>query len=101
MDKIIESVLLGTIQGVTEFLPISSSAHLKIFPWLFNFTEISLTTTLYEFKEIDSSSISAYKAVVVILLIIISSPFVRKLFEDLKNKREAAKAEALAGKETN
>ena len=60
-----------------------------------------LTTTLYKFKEIDSSSISAYKAVVVILLIIISSPFVRKLFEDLKNKREAAKAEALAGKETN
>ena len=62
-----------------------------------------LTTTLYKFKEIDSSSISAYKAVVVILLIIISSPFVRKLFEDFKNKREAAKAEALkagAGKET-
>ena len=62
-----------------------------------------LTTTLYKFKEIDSSSISAYKAVVVILLIIISSPFVRKLFEDFKNKREAAKAEtakAGAGKET-
>ena len=62
-----------------------------------------LTTTLYKFKEIDSSSISAYKAVVVILLIIISSPFVRKFFEDQKNKREAAKAEALkaaAGKET-
>jgi simple sugar transport system permease protein len=58
-----------------------------------------LTTTLYKFKEIDSSSISAYKAVVVILLIIISSPFVRKLFDDFKNKREAAKAEALAGKE--
>ena len=59
-----------------------------------------LTTTLYKFKEIDSSSISAYKAVVVILLIIISSPFVRKLFDDLKNKREAAKTEALAGKES-
>ena len=62
-----------------------------------------LTTTLYKFKEIDSSSISAYKAVVVILLIIISSPFVRKFFEDQKNKREAAKAEALkvsAGKES-
>ena len=62
-----------------------------------------LTTTLYKFKDIDSSSISAYKAVVVILLIIISSPFVRKLFEDQKNKREAAKAEALkaaAGKES-
>ena len=62
-----------------------------------------LTTTLYKFKEIDSSSISAYKAVVVILLIIISSPFVRTRIEDLKNKREAARAEALkaaAGKET-
>ena len=52
-----------------------------------------LTTTLYKFKEIDSSSISAYKAVVVILLIIISSPFVRRWFDDLKNKREAAKSE--------
>lgn len=59
-----------------------------------------LTTTLYKFKEIDSSSISAYKAAVVILLIIISSPFVRKFFEDRKNRREAAKAEALAGKES-
>ena len=59
-----------------------------------------LTTTLYKFKEIDSSSISAYKAVVVILLIIISSPFVRKFFDDLKNKREAARAEKLAGKES-
>jgi len=59
-----------------------------------------LTTTLYKFKEIDSSSISAYKAVVVILLIIISSPFVRKKIDDIKNRREAAKAEALTGKES-
>jgi len=41
MDKIIEAVLLGGIQGVTEFLPISSSAHLKVFPWLFNWSDIS------------------------------------------------------------
>ena len=59
-----------------------------------------LTTTLYKFKEIDSSSISAYKAVVVIILIIISAPIVRKWFEDTKNKREAAKADALARKES-
>ncbi len=39
--KIIESVLLGLIQGMTEFLPISSSAHLKFFEWLFNWTEIT------------------------------------------------------------
>ena len=53
------------------------------------------------FKEIDSSSISAYKAVVVILLIIISSPYIRKRFDDLKNKRLAAKAQANVGKEAN
>jgi undecaprenyl-diphosphatase len=30
----IEAVLLGVLQGLTEFLPISSSAHLAIFPQL-------------------------------------------------------------------
>ena len=31
----LEAVLLGVLQGITEFLPISSSAHLAIFPQLF------------------------------------------------------------------
>jgi len=31
----IKAVLLGILQGLTEFLPISSSAHLRIFPELF------------------------------------------------------------------
>jgi undecaprenyl-diphosphatase len=31
------AILLGTIQAITEFLPISSSAHLLILPWLFGF----------------------------------------------------------------
>ena len=39
--KIIEAIILGIIQGVTEFIPISSSAHLEVVPWLFNWTEIS------------------------------------------------------------
>jgi undecaprenyl-diphosphatase len=30
---ILESIFLGALQGVTEFLPISSSAHLIILPW--------------------------------------------------------------------
>ena len=57
-----------------------------------------LTTTLFRMK-VSSSAISAYKAIVVILLIIMSSPFIRKWLADMKNKRLAAKAEARVGKE--
>lgn len=33
--SIIEAILLGIVQGLTEFLPISSSAHLVMVPFLF------------------------------------------------------------------
>lgn len=36
MMNIFQAVLLGVIQGLTELLPISSSAHLTIIPWIFN-----------------------------------------------------------------
>ncbi|MBR2290347.1 MAG: undecaprenyl-diphosphate phosphatase [Clostridia bacterium] len=32
---VLQSFILGLIQGLAEFLPVSSSAHLKIFPWIF------------------------------------------------------------------
>jgi len=37
------AIIMGTVQGLGEFLPISSSAHLVIFPWLFNFPTPGLT----------------------------------------------------------
>lgn len=39
---ILEVVFLSVIQGVTEFLPISSSAHLFLTPWIFNFPDPGL-----------------------------------------------------------
>jgi len=35
MTEIVRALILGIIQGVAEFAPISSSAHLIIVPWLF------------------------------------------------------------------
>ena len=37
---IFQALILGTVQGLTEFLPVSSSAHLNLFPWVFNWQEM-------------------------------------------------------------
>ena len=41
MNEIFQALILGIVQGLTELLPISSSAHLNLFPWIFGWNEIS------------------------------------------------------------
>ena len=48
---ILQAIILGIIQGVTELLPISSSAHLNIIPWIFGWTET--TNFNVEFNAFD------------------------------------------------
>jgi undecaprenyl-diphosphatase len=40
---ILQAVILGIVQGLGEFLPISSSAHLVLIPWAFGWQDPGLT----------------------------------------------------------
>src|SRR5215204_4102835 len=40
MEEILKAILLGVVQGLTEFLPISSTAHLRIIPSFFGWKDI-------------------------------------------------------------
>src|SRR5574344_1896729 len=41
--SLFESIIMGIVQGIAEFLPISSSGHLAIFKAIFNLKEVGLT----------------------------------------------------------
>jgi undecaprenyl-diphosphatase len=45
---ILKSIILGLVQGATEFIPVSSSAHLIIVPWLLGWTDPALTSLPFD-----------------------------------------------------
>lgn len=46
MEELIEAFVVGVLQGLTEFIPVSSSAHLALSPWIFGFESSRLVGTL-------------------------------------------------------
>lgn len=45
---ILQAIILGGIQGLTELLPISSSAHLTIIPWMLGWTNSEVFNLSFE-----------------------------------------------------
>ncbi|HEX7593237.1 MAG TPA: undecaprenyl-diphosphatase UppP [Anaerolineae bacterium] len=45
---ILQAIILGIVQGLAEFIPISSSAHLIIVPWLFGWNDPVLDSLTFD-----------------------------------------------------
>jgi undecaprenyl-diphosphatase len=43
-----QAIILGLVQGLTEFIPISSSAHLVIIPWLFSWNNAAIDSLTFD-----------------------------------------------------
>jgi len=46
--SIIQAIILGVVQGLTELLPISSSAHLYLIPWVLGWDKVQSFQIAFE-----------------------------------------------------
>ena len=77
--NILQSIVLGIIQGITEFFPISSSGHLVIFPYFFNWDYIPLYFTVtVHFATLAAVVTVFYKEIFRIIREVILGIFIRK-----------------------
>ena len=81
--NIVQAIILGIIQGLTEFLPISSTAHLRIIPALVGWNDPGAAfTAVIQFGTLIAVLIFFYKDIVSITSGVIKGIVTRKLFHN-------------------
>ncbi|NTU58103.1 MAG: undecaprenyl-diphosphate phosphatase [Chlorobiaceae bacterium] len=80
--NLFQAIVLGIVQGLTEFLPISSSAHLRIVPALFGWEDPGAAfTAIIQIGTLAAVLIYFAKEIVSITTAVISGLLKRKPFE--------------------
>lgn len=77
---ILQSIIMGGVQGITEFLPISSSAHLIVIPWFFTISEANINPLTYDVMLHFGSLLA--------VLLLYGKKFVRVVIEGLVDFRD-------------
>lgn len=80
MLDILHALILGIVQGATEFLPVSSSGHLVIVPWLFEWPTPSLLfDTVLHWGTLLSIVVVFWREFVAIIVATLRSIYQRSL----------------------
>lgn len=91
---IVHAIVLGIVQGLAEFLPISSSGHLLIVPWLFGWEELADRPELKESFDV-ALHVGTFTAVVGYFRRDLSA-LVRPAWSVVRSRRVSADDERLA-----
>jgi undecaprenyl-diphosphatase len=81
---------MGAVQGITEFLPISSSAHLIIIPWFFNIQDGNINKITYD--------VMLHLGTLAAILCVYGKRFIRIVIEGLVDFKEGRGKRSLLAK---
>jgi undecaprenyl-diphosphatase len=95
----LQAIVLGLVQGITEFFPISSSAHLLLVPWLFGwhlYAGLPMQQTLDLEKTFDVALHAGTFLAVLVLMRVDIVRILRAFFGSIYRRKVETRDEKLA-----